>query len=210
MKLIVFGPTGGTGEQLIRQALASGHQVTAVARRPEAVTLTHVNLEVRPGDVLDPAWPGTGLTGAEAVLSALGSHARQPTTLYSAGTSAILAAMGEAGISRFIGITATPVGPESQKPPLDRYVAHPILQMFFGHGYADMKKMEELLAFSPADWTVFRPPRLTNGPLSPGYRTAVDAPLKGARTISRASLAAAMLAAISDTALFRHAVTIAN
>lgn len=210
MKLTVLGPTGGTGDELVRQALAAGHHVTAVARRPEAVSPAHPELEVCRGDVLDPAWAGAGITGAGAVLSALGTDLRRPTTLYSAGVAAVLDAMQAAGVSRFIGVTATPVGPESQKPLLDRYVAHPLLRRFFGPGYDDMARMEDLLARSRADWTVFRPPRLTGGPARGRYRTAVDRPLARAWTLSRADLAAAMLAAIGERALSGHAVTIAS
>lgn len=210
MKLTVLGPTGGTGEQIIRQALAAGHAVTAVARRPEAVTVSHPRLRVCPGDVLDPAWPAAGIAGADAVLSALGARVgRGPTTVYSAGTAAALAAMDTAGVRRFIGVTAVPAGPEAGKSALDRHVVHPLLRQFFGGGYDDMRRMEHLLAASQSDWTVFRPPRLTNKPLTGRYRTAVDAPLARARTVSRADLAAAMLAAIDDRALLRKAVTIA-
>jgi putative NADH-flavin reductase len=210
MKLTVFGPTGGTGEQIIRLALAAGHEVTAVARRPDAVALTHQSLRIVPGDVLDPDWPGKGIDGADAVLSALGTHnLRQPTTVYSAGTAAVLKAMAAAGVRRFIAISATPAGPDDAKTEFDRRVAHPIVSLFFGGGYADMRRMEHLVAESQAEWTIFRPPRLTNGPLTGSYRTAVGTPLPRARQVARADLAAAMLAATGDPALIRHAVTIA-
>jgi putative NADH-flavin reductase len=63
MKLVIFGPTGGTGEQLVQQALDAGHVVTAVARHPEAISLVHPRLDVLQGDVLDPVWPGSGIGG---------------------------------------------------------------------------------------------------------------------------------------------------
>ena len=91
MKLTVIGPTGATGEQIVRQVLASGYEVTTVARRPEAVALTDPHLRVVRGDVLDPASLGEGIVGADAVLSALGSRqANRPTTVYSTGTAAVL------------------------------------------------------------------------------------------------------------------------
>jgi uncharacterized protein YbjT (DUF2867 family) len=34
MNVIVFGATGGTGRQVVAQALSAGHTVTGVARRP--------------------------------------------------------------------------------------------------------------------------------------------------------------------------------
>lgn len=209
MRLTVFGPTGGTGAEIVRQALDAGHQVTAVARRPGAVTASHARLTVCRGDVLDPAWAGGGIAGADAVLSALGARVGQPTTLYSRGTAAILSAMAGSGVSRLVAVSAAPVSPASEKTLLDRYLAHPLLDRVFSASYADMRAMEEVLARSQADWTVFRPPRLTNGP-SGTYRTAVGRPLSRAFTISRASLATAMLAGITDQALSRKAVAIAR
>ena len=209
MQLTVFGATGGTGIEIVRQALASGHHVTAVARRPEAVTARHPNLTVCQGDVLDLEWAGTGVAGAGAVLSALGATLRGPTTVYSGGLAAILGAMAAAGVRRLVTVTAAPVSPAREKTFLDRYLAYPILNAFFGPAYADMRAMEDLLAGSPADWTVFRPPRLTNGPAG-SFRTAVGRPLARAWTVSRASLAAAMLAAVDDPGLSRQAVAIAT
>ena len=210
MKLTVFGPTGPTGEQIVRQALASGHQVTAMARRPEAVAPTGQRLRVVYGDVLNPSSVRDGVAGADAVLSALGSRQmNRPTTVYSAGTAAVLAAMRETDVRRFVGVSAVPVGPEDQKSALERYLVHPLLHLFFGGGYDDMRRMEEVLAASDRDWTVFRPPYLTNGASTGRYRIAVDSPLSRARSVSRADLAAAMLAAANDPALVGHAVTIA-
>ena len=210
MKLSVFGPTGATGAQIVRQVLASGHEVMAVARRPEAVPLADPRLRVVYGDVLNPASLHDGIVGADAVLSALGSRRMsRPTKVYSAGTAAVLAAMRDAGVRRFVGVTAVPVGPEDQKSVLERYLVHPLLHRFFGGGYDDMRRMEELLSESDLDWTVFRPPRLTDGPPTGCYRTAIDGPLPRAWRISRADLAAAMLAAANDPALIGHTVTIA-
>ena len=210
MRLAVFGPTGPTGEQIVRQALAEGHKVTAVARRPEAVAPADPRLRVVFGDVLDPPSVREGIIEADAVLSALGSRQMgRPTKVYSAGTAAVLDAMREAGVRRFLGGSAVPVGPDEQKSAIERYLVHPLLYRFFGEGYDDMRRMEELLAKSDIDWTVFRPPYLTNGPATGRYRIAVDGPLPRAWRVSRADLAAAMLAAVKDQTLVGHAVTIA-
>ena len=134
-----------------------------MARRPEAVAGTDQRLRVVAGDVLTPSSLREGIVAADAMLSALGSRAiRQPTTVYSQGTAAILAAMHDTGVRRFIGVTAAPVAPQAHKSPLERRIVHPLLQLFLGGQYDDMRRMEKLLAASDADWTVFRPPRLTN------------------------------------------------
>lgn len=91
VKLAVFGPTGATGGQILRRALAAAHDVTAVARRPDAVAVIDTRLRVVRGNVLDSASSlRDGVVGADAVLSALGGRAMsRPTTVYSAGTSHI-------------------------------------------------------------------------------------------------------------------------
>jgi putative NADH-flavin reductase len=211
MKLTVFGPTGGTGEQIVHQALTAGHHVTAVARHPQALAVTHPNLSVIQADVLDPAWHGTGISGSGAVLSALGTRAmRQATTVYSQGTTAVIAAMARDGATRFVGISAIPLTPTPEKSLLERHIVHPLLHYFFGGGYDDMRRMEELLSGSQINWTVFRPARLTSRPKTGRYRTAYDRQLPHAWSISRADLASAMLAAIDDTTLYRRTVAIAK
>lgn len=211
MRFTVFGATGPTGRELVEQATAAGHSVVAVARRPEAMAVSHPLLEVVRGDVTDPDSIVAAFADTEAVLSTLGTtNLKQPTTLYSQGTETILSAMAPAGVARFVGVTAAPVAPASEKTVLDRYVAHPLLWRFFGGGYADMAVMEQTLARSDCDWTVFRPPRLTNGSLTNRYRTAIGKPLPRCWNLRRADLAAAMLATLDDASLTRKAVAIAN
>jgi putative NADH-flavin reductase len=211
MRLTVFGPTGGTGAEIVRQAAAAGHTVTAVARKPERVSNT-VNVHVVQGDVTDAQSLEPAVAGADAILSALGARSiGEPTTVYSAGTANVLGAMRRAGVRRFIGISAVPVGRGSEQlGPLTRYVIYPILYRFFGPAYDDMKRMEVVAARSDRDWTIFRPPQLVDAPASGKYRTAIDAPLPRAWRVSRADLAAAMLAAVEDASLVRHVVTIAG
>ncbi len=212
MKIAVLGPTGGTGRQVVKQALRAGHHVTAVARTPDALIDDHPNLRVRAGDVLDPASLEGAFDGAQAVLSALGSHSsRAPTILYSRGTANVRAEMRRAGVRRLLAISADPASPPEQKSLLDRLIVHPLLHLFFGGSYADLRRMEaDLRAADDVDWTVFRPPRLRDGDATGAYRAAAEARLPRARAITRADLAAAMLAAIEDTSLLDKSVAIAN
>jgi len=74
MKLLVFGATGGTGKQLVRQALEQGHVVTAFARDPSKIKETQANLRLVQGDILQPDSVETAVAGQDAVLSALGTR----------------------------------------------------------------------------------------------------------------------------------------
>lgn len=198
-RLVVFGATGGTGVHFTRAALAAGHTVTAVARDPSRMPITHQRLRTVRGDVLDrPSLTGS-LDSADAVVSALGaSSGRQPTTVYSAGVANILDLMSSAGLQRFVGISALPVTPRDQVDALHRLVLFPVLHRLFGENYADMARMEQLLRHSTADWTVMRAPRLTNGPATGRYRTALNEQLPRAGKISKADLADAMLRMLND------------
>ncbi|MGH9090708.1 MAG: NAD(P)-dependent oxidoreductase [Acidimicrobiales bacterium] len=211
MKLTIFGATGPTGVEMVTQAIAADHQVIAVARRPDAVTLSDPCLDVVPADVMDVPLPRAAFEGSDVVLSALGSRdLKGPTTVYSVGTTAILDGMQRTGVRRFVGVSAAPVAPSAERSALDRTLVHPLLWRFFGGGYADMAAMERLLVDSGADWTVFRPPRLTNGLATGKYRTAVGRPLAHCWNLRRADLATAMLASVADRSLHDKAVAIAN
>jgi uncharacterized protein YbjT (DUF2867 family) len=135
---------------------------------------------------------------------------KQPTTIYSTGTAAIAAAMTRHGLRRFIGISASPLTPDDYRTVMDRRIVHPILYRFFGRGYEDMRLMENQLADSELAWTIFRPPRLTNGRRTGRARTATGGRLPRGWSVSRADLAAAMLAAVDDVALDRQFVAIAR
>lgn len=210
MKIAVLGATGPTGMEIVRQALAAAHDVSAVARRPYPME-EDLNLRVIRGDVVNPDFLRTAIAGVDAVLSALGSRdMKHPTTIYSASANAVVTATRVTATRRFICISALPVTPEQQKPALNRYILDPLLYRFFGGGYDDMRRMEEILGASELDWTVFRPPYLLNAPARSRYRTAIDAPLSKAFVLTRSDLAAAMLDAITNRATYRHAVTIAN
>ena len=74
MKLLVLGASGGTGKQLVQQALGQGHLVTAFVRDPAKIEVPHPNLRVVRGDVLQPDTVEAAVAGQDAVLSALGTR----------------------------------------------------------------------------------------------------------------------------------------
>jgi putative NADH-flavin reductase len=209
MHLAIFGSTGPTGRFLVSQALDQGHDVTAVARDPAAVDATGSRLRVVRADVLDRSSLNGMLDGVDAVLSAIGAHGRQPTTVYSAGAANIRDAMHHAGIQRFVAISALPVTPRTEPGPVERWIVVPLLSMFFGEMYADMTRMEQVLGDSDLDFTIMRPPQLTNKSATGKYRTAINQYLPRARKISRADLAAAMLQVIPERNTVRATVSLA-
>jgi putative NADH-flavin reductase len=209
LQLAIFGSTGPTGQTLVTQALEQGHDVTAVARDPAGVDATSDRLHVVRADVLDRSSFDGVLDGVDAVLSAIGAHGRQPTKVYSLGAANIRDVMHAAGVQRFIGISALPVTPRTELGPAERRIVVPLLSVFFGEMYADMTRMEQLLRDSDLDFTIMRPPQLTNKRATGTYRTAINGQLPRARKISRGDLAAEMLRVIPDNKTVRATVSLA-
>ncbi len=201
MKLVVFGATGGTGRRPVEQALAAGHEVTAVVRDEARLLARNGRLRVLEADVLEPAEIQPALAGADVAVSALGARSyRAATTICSAGTGSILQAMRAAGVRRFVAISAAPVATEEDPgdPALYRLAVRPLLWMVFKGSYEDMTLMEQQVRRSGVEWTIFRPPRLTDKPLTGRYRMALNRNVPGGYAISRADLADAILRRLDD------------
>lgn len=208
MQLSVFGATGGTGTALVEQALARGHRVRALARDRAAITTSHDRLEVVQGDARDLTAARAAVEGSEAVVSALGSG-RGPTDVYSKGTGTIVEAMRESGARRLVAVSSTVLLPRDETPLLARVLVYRILRRVYGELYADMERMEALLARSDLDWTVVRPPRLVDGSGAGEYRLDAAHPRRSSTTLARADLARAMLDLAASGASVREKVTVA-
>ncbi|MFF8971310.1 NAD(P)-dependent oxidoreductase [Streptomyces sp. NPDC014995] len=211
MRLTVFGATGGTGVQIVRQALDAGHRVTAVVRDPDALTVRHEALEVRVADVTDPRALRPLLTGREAAISALGARGNAGAGIASAATRAIVEAARDCGVRRFLAVSAAPVGPVPEgESLLIRTVILPLVSRTFRPQYDDLAVMEDLIRGSALDWTIVRPPRLLDRPLSREYRRVVGGNVPKAHSVSRADLAHAVLAMVDDPATVRQPVGVAR
>ncbi len=212
MHIIVLGAAGRTGRHIVEQAARAGHQVTATVRDPTTYDPPAANVEVRHADVLDPDSLRALFDGADAVINAIGPrNGKAPTQIYSNGTAAITDQMRQANVRRLVSISAVPASLPREKNLFERYLLHPILWRFFGPSYADLRLMEQALRTGNSiDWTIIRPPLLTEDDPTGTYRASIDSHLKGAKKISRADLAAAMLAAAADDSLIGHVVTVSN
>lgn len=208
MRITVFGATGGTGRHLVRQALDAGHQVTAVVRNPAGLNgQSHPRLDVLTADVMDPAAIKSAVDGQDAVVSALGPRSRGETTVCSSGARAIITAMRAAGARRLVVVTASGHVVDDGDGPFTRVVVKPLLRRYLRESFADLARTEQAVRASGLDWTIMRPPRLTDGE-SRAYRTAVDRNVRGGFLISRADLAHATLTALADPATIGHTIAL--
>ncbi len=211
MKLTIFGATGGTGRCLVGQALAAGHEVTAVVRDPDRLGVpAHRLLHIEVSDVLDPDSITGPVTAADAVLSAIGPRGTGPTTISHDSVASIVTAMQKAGSRRLVMVSGSIVADTGESPYM-RYLVKPVVRRtFLRHVCADMRRAEEAVHGSGLDWTIMRPPGLTSKPGTGRYRTAIDASLPHGFTVPRADLAASMLALIGDQETVRRHVCVAS
>jgi len=207
--LLVIGANGGIGRQAVQLALAAGYHVTAVVRNPANLPLIHPKLTLIKGDVLLPDTYAAHLTGKIAVISALGIKSTQPTTLYSRGNAILLQEMKKAGARRIFFISASGVEVSPLQPFFVRVLTKYVLQKILRNMYADIRIMEDNIKASDADWTIMRPPRLTDGPATGKYRVAINAYLRRCLTISRADVGHFMLDNLENEQTFRTTVEIA-
>jgi putative NADH-flavin reductase len=206
MRLTIFGATGGTGTCLVRQAVAAGHEVTAVVRDPARLAVpASPRLHAVTADVLDPASIVTSVAGVDAVVSAIGPRTGGRTTISQDSVHSIIQAMGKAGTRRLITVSGSIVADEGDGPAL-RYLLKPLARATqLRYVCADMRRAEAEVRDSQLDWTIMRPPRLTDRPATGRYRTAIDRNPPRAFSLPRADLAAYILGLLSEpSSVHRH------
>jgi putative NADH-flavin reductase len=159
---------------------------------------------------MNPDAIGPVVAGRDAVISAIGSReSRAPTTVQTDSTISIVEAMRQRGTRRLIVVSNSGMFTEGDGP-LSRMVAKPILRRFLKHPWADMRGMEDVVRASELDWTIMRPPMLTNGRHTDSYRTAVNRNVRGGIRLSRANLADCMLRCLADPASVHVAISVGN
>jgi putative NADH-flavin reductase len=161
-RVLIVGATGGTGRQLVTQALERGYAVTALVRDPSRLQIDHAQLTVIRGDVLDEGSVEAAMRGQEAVLSALG-HKRyfHPTRILSEGTRNILRAMETHDVSRLVCETSLGIGDSAGRMGLyyTLFVIPVILPFYFW----DKTRQERMIEESRVEWVIVRPGVLTTG-----------------------------------------------
>jgi putative NADH-flavin reductase len=191
MRIAVFGATGGTGREIVRQALDAGIEINALVRDPAKLPGFEDTMSVVKGDILDSSVVSEVIRGTGAVLSAIGASNLGPTTLYSRSIEHIIAGMEHHGVRRIVCVGAVGIdtGTDRNIPLIGRLIIRLVLQNVL----LDMRAMQERLAETDLDWTVMWPPRLNNGPLTGEYRTEIDRAVRTGRVISRSDLAHYMI-----------------
>lgn len=205
MRILVIGATGGTGREIVKQALERGHDVVALARNPSKIKTQNDRLRVVQGDVMDPASVDAAVQGCDAVVCALG-HKRYlgPSKILSEGTRNIVRAMEKHGVRRLVVETALGVGDSIGK--LGVYYTLFTIPFILPFYWYDKGRQERVVRESSLDWVIVRPGQLTNGRKRGTYK---HGPRVGnylwSVSISRADTADFMLNQLGETPYLRQA-----
>ena len=196
-RLLILGANGPTGRQTVRQALDRGYRVEALTRPPEDFPITHERLRVRAGDATNPEVIDAAVAAVDAVICTIGaSFTLQPVQVYSATTRLVVMAMKRHGRRRLIVVTSEGVDPLHQRDGLANKLSFTLMRRIFGRTvYDDMVTMEALVWGTDLDWTIVRPPGLTDEP-GRGYAVA-ETSIEGG-FLAREDLGAMLLDQLTD------------
>ena len=208
-RVLIIGATGGTGRQLVEQALERGLTVTALVRKPSRLRIDNQRLTVVQGDVLDITSLEVAMQGQEAVLSALG-HKRYfyPTRILSEGTGNIVRAMETHRVRRLVCETSLGIGDSAGRMGL--YYTLFVIPLILPFYFLDKTRQERVIAGSTVDWVIVRPAALTNGTKRGRLRhgSQVGSLLWTVR-VSRADVAAFMLDQLTSNTYLQAAPGVA-
>lgn len=204
MKLAIFGATGKTGRHVLEQALEAGHEVTAFVRDPAKLGGGHERLSVVQGVVADGARVLDAVRGQEAVISTLGQTRTSSRDVLTVAARNLVPAMREAGVLRLVTLVGAGVPDERDEGSVGRTLMRGLMKLAARHVLEDAERHAEIVRGSELEWTLVRPPRLTDRSRQGGYRTGYMK-LGPKDSISRADLAEFMLTLATEGGYLRAA-----
>lgn len=210
MRLLVLGANGPSGRETVRLALQRGIEVLALTRHPEAFPIQDPRLHVIGGDATDPATMDAAIAQCDAIVSVIGtSYTRREVRVYSASARLVVEAMRRHGLRRMVAVTSANVARDrSGVPFVMRFTVVPFLRHVIGRTvYDDMTRMESILTTSDLDWTIVRPPALTDA-AGTGYAATVDS--SPGMFLARSDLAAFLLDQLDSDRFVRRIASVAS
>jgi uncharacterized protein YbjT (DUF2867 family) len=171
MKILLIGATGGTGQEILPLLLTVGHTVTALVRRPEAITTRHENLVVMPGGVRDPDLVDLAVQGQDAVICAFGPRILGKDNIQEVLMRNLVVAMTKQGVKRLVNLSAWGAQDSQKTISLMQVILQGVL---LRNIFADKKRGEKLLFASDLDYVNVCPGRLLNKPARGGVKASID------------------------------------
>ncbi len=209
MKVIVFGATGSIGKLAVEKMLAEGHEVTAFARTPGKIGITHPRLTLHPGDAGSETDVADAIAGQDAAVITLGAGASRKNRIRSTGTMNVILGMQKHGVDRLI--CQSTLGAHESRGNLNLLWKYVMFGLLLRPVLRDHELQESLVRASGLNWTIVRPGAFTDGPATGTYRenfppTDRSLSLK----IARADIAAFLSRQLCDLSHMHRAVGISN
>ena len=198
MKVVVLGATGGIGLEIVRQAMEHGHSVTAFVRSPERLKPFENRIAVQQGDLLSSSELEQAIEGHDAVLSGFGPRvpvAKSDANLLGDFAVALTNAMQRSSVKRVVVVSTAFLFKDSILPPTYLFG-----RLFFPGVVIDAAAMERTFSGSGLDWTIVRPPQLTDKPHTGRYRVREGHLPRFGFKISRADVADFFVKTVEDRA----------
>ncbi len=208
MKLLVVGATGGIGLEIVRQAAERGHSLTTFVRSPDRLKSFRDRITVKQGDLLSRTDLEQVIQGHDAVLSGFGPRvpvARADAHLLQQFAVALTGAMARTGVKRVVVASVAFLFKNAVLPP-----AYLLGRLFFSRTVADASAMERVFGESTLDWTMVRPPELTDKPYTGKYRVREGHLPPFGFKISRADVADFMIGVVEKGSSIRQVVGLSN
>jgi putative NADH-flavin reductase len=196
MRLAILGATGGTGLEIVRHAIERGHTVTAFVRDSRRLQPFRDHIAVQQGDLLNSDELARAIHGHDAVLSGFGPRtpvAKADVNLLRNFAAALVSAMQRAAVRRAVVVSTAFLFRDALVPP-----TYLIGRLFFSGIVADASAMEEIIRKSSLDWTIVRPPQLTDKPYTGKYRVRESHLPRFGFHISRADVAGYLLKIVEE------------
>lgn len=207
LKVALFGATGGTGKEFVKQSSDYNVEITAFVRNPEKLSAEFPELKTIKCSIDDLEILREKVRDFDVIVSIVGVsglfQARKPNAIYERTAKNLVKIAEENGISRFITVTSGGIEDAPNEPWFFRYLLKPL---FLKNMYEDMKVMEKITKDSNLNYTIVRPPYLTNGKLTKNYQVIKDKWFDDDKDLSRADLAHYLLNCLSDKDIDRRIV----
>lgn len=206
MKVLVVGAGGNTGPAVVEQASKAGHEVTALVHSDAEYSA--LGVAVRVGDATDAETVEAAVTGQDAVIDTVGGKTPyKHTTLETSVATTIVAAMERHGVRRRVVTSMIGEGDSAVNAP---FYIKILLATFLRGAMPDKAGMESAVSSSELDWVITRPAILTEKAAAGHVRVfSTDSRDRG-HSVTRADLAAFLVAQLTSDDYLRKAVTVAN
>lgn len=164
MKILILGATGMVGKVLTRAAITKGYKVTTLVRNPQKLENLRSNVTVIEGEYFDRETISNAIDGVDAVLTTIGPPMKRTPNAneYTDAMQSLISAMQDNSVKRIVAIGGAGLRLGQEPIAFGRSMMRRMLILLSGANYLDKEKEHNTLFFSDLDWTIVRPPQITD------------------------------------------------